>query len=245
MQPISKIPEIRLIDVSSVTVGDIYDELAEELANNPKVHLIEMGIQSGSDKMLEAMNIHSTSAQIQHYLDKFAHKALHTIVVIGHPGETMETVNETIAMIKRNNLWHVHVNHLISTVGTPSSKIPALPRDEFNSYFNKVCKEVSRMREDFLKSAKETMTDAYFEKYTYYEDDDTLSIDAIPAHFYASRFCFFVKKASSSKYYDLVKNLRGGDKIKVHISEFIDDETQDNTAHVRLCFDRLEVVEIE
>lgn len=64
------------------------------------------GIESGSDKMLAAMKKH-TSREINSHLVNIAHDAglkVKALMSLGHPGESMETVAESVEWIK-NNLW--------------------------------------------------------------------------------------------------------------------------------------------
>ena len=58
LQELSKIESVKFIEVHSLTIGDMYEELTAELANNPKVLLIGFSVQSGSNKMHKIMNTH-------------------------------------------------------------------------------------------------------------------------------------------------------------------------------------------
>ena len=58
LQELSKIESVKFIEVHSLTIGDMYEELTTELANNPKVLLIGFSVQSGSNKMHKIMSTH-------------------------------------------------------------------------------------------------------------------------------------------------------------------------------------------
>lgn len=64
------------------------------------------GIESGSDQMLQAMKKH-TSREINSHLVTIAHDAglkVKALMSLGHPGESKETVAESIEWVK-SNLW--------------------------------------------------------------------------------------------------------------------------------------------
>lgn len=64
------------------------------------------GVESGSDQMLQAMKKH-TSREINSHLVTIAHDAglkVKALMSLGHPGESTETVEESVEWVK-SNLW--------------------------------------------------------------------------------------------------------------------------------------------
>lgn len=237
IQELSKLEKVKLIEVHALTIGDMYEELADEIASNPKVRFISFGTQSGSNEMLKIMNTHYTVEQIQYYLDKFSHKAVYTIVVPGHPGETEETMQTTIDFIKRNKLWHIHISPFMNTFGTPSYSMEQLPKEKYNAYVNMVVATVNELRKDFLEYFTNNMVEAYFRGYSYNERKNTAHISAYPQNFHGTLDCY-IENPSDSEVCELAKKLQTGDKIKVHITGF--DEV--HSSEPSLLFDKLEVI---
>lgn len=126
IQKVSENSDVKLINVWSLTVHNMYPELLDELANNPKVNMIEIGIQTGSAKMHKFMNTGATLEKIEEILERLKHKELRTLFIVGHPGESEEDFEETLSLIRRHNLWDSMVNPYILVEGTASSKMEQL-----------------------------------------------------------------------------------------------------------------------
>lgn len=85
---------------------DFSPELIDVMAKYPKIcRCLHLPVQSGSDRILKAMNRKYTSAQ---YLEKVAllkeripDCAVTTDLIVGFPGETDEDFNETIDLVKK------------------------------------------------------------------------------------------------------------------------------------------------
>ena len=71
------------------------------------------GVHLGSDAMLRAMRRPYTSAAFPDLLgsihDRLPHAAIGTDVIVGFPGETDGTFLQTLELVERLPLSHVHV----------------------------------------------------------------------------------------------------------------------------------------
>lgn len=84
---------------------DFSEELAKVIAENPKIcHLVHLPVQSGSDRILKAMNRKYTAAE---YLKKIEilkkyvpDCAISTDLIVGFPGETEEDFEDTLKLVK-------------------------------------------------------------------------------------------------------------------------------------------------
>ena len=84
---------------------DFSEELAKVMAENPKIcHCLHLPVQSGSDRILSAMNRRYTS---ESYLKKveilkkyIPDCAITTDIIVGFPGETEEDFQATLSLVK-------------------------------------------------------------------------------------------------------------------------------------------------
>lgn len=84
---------------------DFSEELAKVIAENPKIcHLVHLPVQSGSNRILKAMNRKYTAAE---YLKKIEilkkyvpDCAISTDLIVGFPGETEEDFEDTLKLVK-------------------------------------------------------------------------------------------------------------------------------------------------
>ncbi|MGN0814335.1 MAG: tRNA (N6-isopentenyl adenosine(37)-C2)-methylthiotransferase MiaB [Candidatus Coproplasma sp.] len=87
---------------------DFSEELAKVMAENPKIcHNLHLPVQSGSDRILKAMNRRYTSAD---YLKKveilrkyIPDCTITTDLIVGFPGETDEDFRDTLKLVKEVN----------------------------------------------------------------------------------------------------------------------------------------------
>lgn len=92
--------------VTSYPAEEFLDEILQAMADSPKVcHYLHMPAQSGSDRILRAMNRHYTAAQYLELLDK-ARDIVPDIAVagdfiVGFPGETEEDFQATVELVKK------------------------------------------------------------------------------------------------------------------------------------------------
>ncbi len=99
LQKLGEIDGIHWIRVLYCYPEEIYDELIEEIATNPKVcHYLDMPIQHASDDILRRMGRHTTEDELDAIIDKLRKRipdiALRTTLISGFPGETQEDHEE-------------------------------------------------------------------------------------------------------------------------------------------------------
>lgn len=84
--------------------AELFTQEQADLMYEAGFRILLTGVESGSDSMLETMKKH-TSRAINTRCVKFAHKAglkIKALMSIGHPGESAETVAESIEWVKSN-----------------------------------------------------------------------------------------------------------------------------------------------
>ncbi|MHC4659456.1 MAG: tRNA (N6-isopentenyl adenosine(37)-C2)-methylthiotransferase MiaB [Planctomycetota bacterium] len=92
--------------VTSYPSNEFFDQILQAMADLPKVcNYLHMPAQSGSDKILRAMNRRHTAGQYLELLDKARAAvpdiALSADFIVGFPGETEEDFAATVALVKK------------------------------------------------------------------------------------------------------------------------------------------------
>ena len=85
---------------------DFSAEVIDVMADNPKIcRCLHLPVQSGSDRILKAMNRRYTAARYLEKVDALRAKipdcAITTDLIVGFPGETDEDFNATLDLVKR------------------------------------------------------------------------------------------------------------------------------------------------
>jgi len=87
---------------------DFSEDLAKAIASNKKIcHCVHLPVQSGSDRILKAMNRHYTKNDYLkkvEILKKYVPDcAITTDIIVGFPGETEEDFKQTLSLVKEVN----------------------------------------------------------------------------------------------------------------------------------------------
>ena len=236
IRKVSEIPTVKQLTIVSLTAGDMYEELIEELATNPKIDEISLGFQRGSDTMLKIMNIHTTVEQLQYLIGRLSHKPNRTIMVIGHPGETDKTIQESIDFIKKNNLWYVQAEIFENSIGLPSNDMVQLPKEEQKRYLSLVKGVIRDLAKDFVSQLVGTTIECYYESYEFYKDENRTYI-WLKAVDYKLNVVFFPAEEDC----DELKEIPYGTKVKCRIM----GHYRITPPHVSVIADELEVIECE
>jgi len=104
------------------------DDIIEAVAKLPKIaKLIHLPIQSGSNKILKAMNRPYTKKQYLALVDKMKKKIpglrLTTDVIVGFPGETEADFQETVAIFEKVGYFQSFNNKYSPRQGTAAWKL--------------------------------------------------------------------------------------------------------------------------
>lgn len=141
------------VRLSSLEFDMLDDATLERLKTNralcPQFHL---SLQSGSDRILRAMNRGYTSAEYAEFAEKlrslFPKVSLTTDIIAGFPGESEEDFEQTIELVKKIGFARVHIFPFSKRPGTPAAEIPEqIPRrikEERCRRLSEVCGEASR-----------------------------------------------------------------------------------------------------
>jgi tRNA-2-methylthio-N6-dimethylallyladenosine synthase len=113
--------------VTSYPTEKHYDEILKAMADLPKVcHYLHMPAQSGSDKILKAMNRNYTAGKYLELIDKARDSvpgiAISGDFMVGFPGETEEDFEETISLVQKARYKNCFVFKYSPRPGTAADK---------------------------------------------------------------------------------------------------------------------------
>ncbi|MDO5044503.1 MAG: tRNA (N6-isopentenyl adenosine(37)-C2)-methylthiotransferase MiaB [Coriobacteriia bacterium] len=133
---------IKRVRFTSSHPKDLSDETIKAFAESKTVmpHL-HLAVQSGSDRILKAMNRKYSAA---HYLERIGkvrelvpQVALSTDIIVGFPGETEEDFQQTLDLAKKANFAQAFTFIYSKRAGTPAAKmIDDTPREVIQERFD-------------------------------------------------------------------------------------------------------------
>lgn len=128
LQEISKVSEIKKIAFFTSNPWDFWDELIEEIKNNPKIdRFIHLPVQSGSNKILKLMNRGYTRESYLRIVNKIKKEipeaVFGTDIIVGFPGETDEDFNQSVSLVKEVGFKVAFVARYSPRPGTASHRL--------------------------------------------------------------------------------------------------------------------------
>lgn len=91
-----------------------------ELMKKAGCHTIEFGVESGCQRILDSMRKNVTKEKIHHVIDMATKAGITTKAnfILGHLGETHDSIMETISFAKSLNVTYVQHTHLVPLPGS-------------------------------------------------------------------------------------------------------------------------------
>lgn len=138
---------IRWIRFTTSHPKDLSDATIKAMARTPQVcHQLHLPVQSGSDRVLRAMNRHYTQESyldlVSRLRDAIPDLALTTDLIVGFPGETEEDFEQTMHLVEAAHYDQAFTFIYSPRVGTPAASMP-----------DQVAREIVQPRFDRLVSA--------------------------------------------------------------------------------------------
>ena len=126
---------------------DLSDELIDVMAHSDKIcSHIHLPLQSGSDRILKAMNRCYTKDGYLRTADRIKSAmpdiSVTTDIIVGFPGETASDVDETMDVIRRVQYDNAFTFQYSVRTGTPAANMPQCPKDEVKRNFDRLLKLV-------------------------------------------------------------------------------------------------------
>lgn len=147
LREVEKIDGIERIRFMTSHPKDLSDELIQVMKESKKIcrHL-HLPLQSGSTKILTAMNRHYTKEQFIALADKIRREipdiSLTTDIMVGFPGETSEDVDDTIDVIERVGFDNAFTFIYSPRTGTPAAAMEQVSEAVVKEGFDRVLKTV-------------------------------------------------------------------------------------------------------
>lgn len=148
---------------------DLSDELIEVCAKSDKIcKHIHLPVQSGSNRLLKAMNRCYTREQYLDLVKKIRTAipdiSITTDLIMGFPGETDEDVEDTIDLIRRSEFDNAYTFEYSKRTGTPAASMEnQLSPELMHEHFDKVLKVVQDTARKSVAKHTGEITDALIE----------------------------------------------------------------------------------
>lgn len=131
LNELSEIEGLERIRYTTSHPNDMSDELIAAHGHNAKlIPFLHLPVQSGSDKILRAMNRKHTAAEFYRVIDKLkaarSDIALSSDFIVGHPGETDEDFAQTMKLVQDIGFALAYSFTYSPRPGTPASSLPQL-----------------------------------------------------------------------------------------------------------------------
>lgn len=129
LDAVSQIEEIKRIRFLSPHPQEVRADFIEAMVSNPKIcRHIHLPLQSGSDRILKAMNRNYRRDRFLKIVDELRYRApdmaITTDIIVGFPGETDEDFEATLEMMERIKFDGSFSFVYSSRPGTPAEQLP-------------------------------------------------------------------------------------------------------------------------
>ncbi|MCR4672960.1 MAG: tRNA (N6-isopentenyl adenosine(37)-C2)-methylthiotransferase MiaB, partial [Lachnospiraceae bacterium] len=140
----AEIPGLKRVRFMTSHPKDMSDELIETTAKYPKVcRHVHLPLQSGSDRILKAMNRHYTKADYMLLVKKLREAmpdiSLTTDIIVGFPGETKEDFLQTMEIVREVKYDSAFTFIYSKRPGTPAARIEdGTPEEVIHERFDRL-----------------------------------------------------------------------------------------------------------
>ncbi|MBR6477252.1 MAG: tRNA (N6-isopentenyl adenosine(37)-C2)-methylthiotransferase MiaB [Lachnospiraceae bacterium] len=166
---VEKIEGLERIRFMTSHPKDLSDELIEVIKNSKKIcrHL-HLPLQSGSDRILKAMNRRYTKEGYVALAEKIRREipdiAITTDIIVGFPGEEPCDVDDTIDVIKRVKYDNAFTFIYSVRTGTPAAEMEQVPEKQVHEQFDRVLKCVQDTAREQIARYQGMVCDALTEE---------------------------------------------------------------------------------
>jgi tRNA-2-methylthio-N6-dimethylallyladenosine synthase len=147
--------------------NDMSDELILAHGNNPKLlPFLHLPVQSGSDKILRAMNRKHDADHFRRIVERLREArpdiAFTSDFIIGHPGETDADFQDTMKLVRETGFALAYSFNYSPRPGTPAAALPQVPEDVKNARLYELQAELRRQQDAFNASTVGLTTPVLF-----------------------------------------------------------------------------------
>jgi tRNA-2-methylthio-N6-dimethylallyladenosine synthase len=135
LERVAAIPGVERIRFTSPHPQEVRKDFIDFVVSNPKIcHHIHMPLQSGSDRILKAMNRNYRRDKYLTIIDDLKSRvpdmAITTDIIVGFPGETLEEFNETLEVMDIVQFDNSYSFAFSARPGTPAASMQELLTNE-------------------------------------------------------------------------------------------------------------------
>lgn len=154
LREVCKIDGIRRVRFMTSHPKDLSDELIDVIAENPKIcRHFHLPVQSGSDRILKAMNRHYDRTRYLDIVRKLRERvpdiSLTTDIIVGFPGETEADFEDTLSLVREVGYDSVFTFIYSPRTGTPAASMPdQVPEKTVHERFDRLLGVVRETAEE-------------------------------------------------------------------------------------------------
>ena len=169
LKEIEKIDGIERIRYMTPHPKDFSAELLDVMSQSSKIcNHIHFPLQSGSTRLLKAMNRQYTKEQYLNWVDKIREKlpdvSLTTDIIVGFPGETEEDFEDTLDVVRKAQFDSAYTFIYSKRTGTPAASMEnQIPEDVVKERFNRLLETVGEVSHSISARYENTDTQVLVE----------------------------------------------------------------------------------
>lgn len=169
LKEIEKIDGIERIRYMTPHPKDFCEELLDVMSQSSKIcNHIHFPLQSGSTRLLKAMNRQYTKEQYLNWVDKIREKlpdvSLTTDIIVGFPGETEENFEDTLDVVRKAQFDSAYTFIYSKRTGTPAASMEnQIPEDVVKERFNRLLETVGEVSHSISARYENTDTQVLVE----------------------------------------------------------------------------------
>lgn len=215
LRELCRIDGIRWIRLMYCYEDKITDELIEVMASEEKIcHYIDIPLQHISDKVLDRMNRHSTSASIRNTIARLRRKIpdihIRTTMIVGFPGETEEEFYELLDFVEEARFERLGVFAYSREEGTAAGEMD-----------NQIDENVKAQRVDAVMRRQLDISREINEQKV--GNTITVLVDGMDeGGAYLGRTRYDAPEIDDNVIFDADKELVPGDMVRVYINDAFD-----------------------
>jgi tRNA-2-methylthio-N6-dimethylallyladenosine synthase len=167
LQALSEIPGLRRLRYTTSHPSDMTEELILAHRDNPALMpFLHLPVQSGSDKILAAMNRKHKADDFRRIVGKLRDvrpdMAFTSDFIIGHPGETDADFDSTMKLVRETGFALAYSFNYSPRPGTPAAGLPQIPDEVKNARLYELQAELRRQQDAFNASTVGLTTPVLF-----------------------------------------------------------------------------------
>jgi tRNA-2-methylthio-N6-dimethylallyladenosine synthase len=169
LRRLAEIPGVKRLRYTTSHPRDMDDELIathrELAALMPQLHL---PVQSGSDRILDAMNRKHTRADYLRVIERLKHArpelAFTSDFIVGFPGETEQDFRDTLRLVDEVEFAGSFSFKYSPRPGTPAADMEQLPEDVKDERLQRLQAAIDRHQAAFMARCQDATFDVLFER---------------------------------------------------------------------------------